>query len=68
MKKNSPIQQLRGKVILKDVNVENKRIRIRMNESFRCKQDEKHHLNNTSLLKLNIGLVTCFPIDCMHSV
>jgi len=54
---------MKGKVILKYVDEE-----LRTDESFRCKRDEEHHLSDTPLLKLNIGLVTCFPIDYMHNV
>lgn len=54
---------MKGKVILKYVDEE-----LRTDESFRCKRDKEHHLSDTPLLKLNIGLVTCFPIDYMHNV
>ena len=40
----------------------------RTDESFVIKQDEDHHLNTSPLLKLNIGMISVFPIDYMHSI
>ncbi|KAB0790671.1 hypothetical protein PPYR_09371 [Photinus pyralis] len=53
----------KGRVILNDINAD-----LRTDESFRLKLDEDHHLNDSPLLQLNIGLVTSFPIDYMHNV
>lgn len=36
--------------------------------SFVSQTDDAHHLADSPLLKLNIGLVTYFPIDYMHNV
>jgi hypothetical protein len=41
---------------------------LRTDESFQLQSDEDHHLGISPLIELNIGLVTCFPTDYMHSV
>ncbi|KYM96038.1 hypothetical protein ALC62_13308 [Cyphomyrmex costatus] len=41
---------------------------LRNDDTFKSKQDEDHHIGNSPLLQLNIGLVTSFPIDYMHNV
>lgn len=40
----------------------------RTDESFKLQLDEEHHIDKSPLLKLEIGLVTSFPIDYMHCV
>lgn len=40
----------------------------RTDDSFKQMTDRKHHLQTSPLSKLSIGMVTCFPIDCMHLV
>lgn len=40
----------------------------RTDESFKLQLDKKHHIDKSPLLKLEIGLVTSFPIDYMHCV
>lgn len=42
--------------------------RLRTDTSFSLKEDEEHHIGNSPLLKLNIGMISIFPIDSMHNV
>lgn len=42
--------------------------KVRTDESFKLKIQEKHHLGTSPLLNLNIGLVTQVPLDYMHLV
>lgn len=39
----------------------------RSDTSFLLQQDEEHHIGLSPLSKLNIGLVSSFPIDYMHA-
>lgn len=41
---------------------------LRTDASFLRQDDEEHHLGITPLVDLQIGLVSCFPIDYMHAV
>lgn len=41
---------------------------LRTDEGFLAMTDEEHHHGKTPLSDLNVGLVTAFPIDYMHSV
>lgn len=52
-----------GRVILRNVNAH-----LRNDDTFKSKQDEDHHVGDSPLLQLNIGLVTSFSIDYMHNV
>lgn len=40
----------------------------RTDESFLRQEDEDHHLGISPLLRLNIGMVSLFPIDYMHNI
>lgn len=42
--------------------------RLRTDASFLRQDDSEHHTGASPLIKLNLGLVTCFPIDYMHAV
>jgi len=50
-----------GRVIFDDLASE-----LRTDESFKIMNDSKHHLTTSPLAKLEIGLVTSFPLDYMH--
>lgn len=52
-----------GRVIYPGLNA-----KLRTDASFLLKEDEDHHIGNSPLLKLNIGMVSLFPIDYMHNV
>ncbi|KAJ8029023.1 hypothetical protein HOLleu_28306 [Holothuria leucospilota] len=41
---------------------------LRTDASFIGKDDEDHHLGETPLTDLNIGMVSAFPLDYMHLV
>ncbi|KAJ8940896.1 hypothetical protein NQ318_004595 [Aromia moschata] len=51
-----------GRVILKKISSSK-----RTDTSFRLQQDEEHHLGISPLTRLNVGLVSTFPIDYMHA-
>lgn len=57
-----PGQYVNGRVILKSTSC----LR-RTDEAFLIQQDEEHHVGISPLLKLQIGMVSCFPVDYMHA-
>lgn len=58
-----PGEYLKGRIILRNIDLP-----LRTDESFRSQIDEDHHTGISPLIKLNIGLVTLFPIDYMHNI
>lgn len=40
----------------------------RTDEHFKSCSDENHHQGHSPFSELNIGMVSCFPHDCMHLV
>lgn len=42
--------------------------RRRTDTSFLLQEDEEHHIGTSPLLKLEIGMISLFPIDYMHNV
>lgn len=57
-----PGQYVNGRVILRSTSC----LR-RTDQAFLMQQDEDHHTGISPLLKLQIGMVSCFPIDYMHA-
>jgi len=58
-----PGEYVNGRVILRNTHMP-----LRTDESFYSQIDENHHTGISPLLRLNIGLVSLFPIDYMHNV
>lgn len=57
-----------GKYFNKRVILQGTSAPRRTDDSFLSQDDEEHHLGVTPLVDLQIGLVSCFPIDYMHAV
>lgn len=51
------------KVIMRNISASK-----RTDDSFKLQLHKEHHIGKSPLLKLEIGLVTSFPIDYMHCV
>lgn len=58
-----PGEYINGRVVLLGTTA-----RRRTDDSFIAQVDEDHHIGISPLVALSIGLVSCFPIDYMHSV
>jgi len=58
-----PGKYVNGRVTLRNINMP-----LQTDESFRSQIDKNHHTDISPLLKLNIGLVSLFPIDYMHNI
>jgi len=41
---------------------------LRTDESFRAMSDEDHHLGQSPLMSLSVGMVSNFPLDYMHLI
>lgn len=52
-----------GRVIMKGISAEK-----RTDKSFATQTDANHHIGISPLIKLNVGLISLFPIDYMHAV
>lgn len=55
--------EFHGRVIYLSTNA-----KLRTDTSFLFQEDKEHHMGNSPLLKLNIGMVSTCPIDYMHNV
>lgn len=57
-----------GRYIQRKVIMRNILASKQTDESFKLQIDEDHHIGRSPLLKLEIGLVSVFPIDYIHCV
>ncbi|KAA3671059.1 uncharacterized protein DEA37_0004185 [Paragonimus westermani] len=42
--------------------------RSRTNNDFRTRRQEEHHVGQSPFERLNVDMITCFPLDYMHMV
>lgn len=56
-------EYVKGRVVFSGIDAPK-----RTDETFVLQNDEEHHLSETPLLQLSVGLVSVFPIDYMRNV
>ena len=58
----------RGKQMNKKMTFPNLDAQLRSDESFRRQTQEEHHRGVSPLVSLNVGLVSCVPLEYMHLI
>jgi len=58
----------RGKQVNKKMTFQNLDATLRSDESFLHQRQEEHHRGVSPLINLNVGLVTCVPLEYMHLI